>query len=421
MACTEQLTVAARPSGPDGAVIYVLVDALGWEVLRDRPFLNKIVKERRRVETILGYSSGAIPSLLTGMLPSEHGHWNLFYRSPDTSPFRWTAPLLLLPSRIREGRVVRRLVKGISRRLSGYSGYFTIYNLPLKRIRFYDICETTDIYSPGGLAPAQSIFDVFQQAGVAYECFNYHRYTDAQALDEAIRRLQDSNSRVYFIYLSGLDAFLHFNISDRAAVSAKLAWYEAGLQRIYQVAESRFGHARLHVFSDHGMTPIVETRDLIPEVDRLGLKIPEDYLPVYDSTMARFWMFSERAQRGLSDMLGGLPFGRVLPPEELAELGLAFADDRYGHLIFLMNPGVLICPSDMGRIRFDGMHGFHPREDAASHAVLLSSEPLPRPVNHITDIFPMVLEDLRLADPARPNGFAAQGAGLAAGGSVGRV
>ena len=50
----------------DGITIYVLIDALGWELLRSRPFLDDILQERHRVETILGYSSGAIPTVLTG-------------------------------------------------------------------------------------------------------------------------------------------------------------------------------------------------------------------------------------------------------------------------------------------------------------------------------------------------------------------
>ena len=154
----------------DGVTIYVLVDALGWEILRDRPFLDDVLVERHRLETILGYSSGAIPTLLTGEYPNVHGHWNLFYHSPDTSPFRWTAPLARLPRGVRETRVVRRAVKEISRKLSGYSGYFAIYNLPIERLPYYDICETTDIYQPNGLAPTRSLFDRLEAARVTYEC-----------------------------------------------------------------------------------------------------------------------------------------------------------------------------------------------------------------------------------------------------------
>ena len=384
---------------PDGVAIYVLVDALGWEILRDRPFLDDILKERHRVETILGYSSATIPTLLTGQYPNGHGHWNLFYRSPGTSPFRWTAPLRLLPRRLREWRGMRKVVKEVSRLLSGYSGYFAIYNLPLDRIAHYDICETADIYRPGGLAPARSIFDLFIEREIDYECYNYHGHTDEQILTLVPQRLRGAGCRLYFLYLSELDAYLHFHVSDSRGVTERLRFYEDGLRRIYQAALERWGYARLYVFSDHGMTPIHSIYDLIPQVGRLGLSVPGDYLPCYDSTMARFWIGSERGEARLTEFLGSLSCGRLLSDGELKQLGIHFDDGRYGDLIFLMNPGVLLCPSDMGRIRVDGMHGFHPVEDPHAHAVFLSSEPLPAPVRHITEVFALLLRDQGVDEP----------------------
>ena len=385
---------------PDGVSIFVLVDAFGWEILRNRPFLDDVLTERRRLDTILGYSSGAIPTLLTGQYPSEHGHWNLFYRSPATSPFRWTRPLLWLPRQLREDRIVRRVVKEISHRVSGYSGYFAIYNLPLDRIRFYDICETADIYQPGGLAPARTIFDTFVQTGTQYECYTYHQYRDDQTLDRVPQRLRESDSRVYFLYLSELDAFLHFHVSEPHQVTARVRWYEEKLRRILDAATARWGTVRMYVFSDHGMTPIRGTEDFMPKVERLGLTIPNDYLPAYDSTMARFWVFSDRADAALRSFLGSQPFGRLLSSEEMKRLHIDFDDNRYGHLVFVMKPGTLICPSDMGRVPFDGMHGFHPDEDPCAAAALLSTEPLDESVRHIADVQSVILSDLAL-EPVR--------------------
>jgi hypothetical protein len=379
----------------DGAAhIFVLVDALGWELLQGRPFLDDILKERHRVRTILGYSSGAIPTLLTGKHPDEHGHWNLFYRSPDTSPFRWTRPLRLLPQRLREWRGTRRVVRGISQRLSGYSGYFAIYNVPLDRIHHYDLCERGDIYAPNGLAPTRSLFDELRDAGVPYECYNYHRHSDAEILALVPERLRVSDTRTFFLYLCELDAHLHHHVSNQASVTAKLAWYEERVRGVYQAALARWGAARLYIFSDHGMTRIVETRDMMPAVRRLGLSIPDDYLPAYDSTMARFWIFSDRAEARLRDFLDTLPYGRLVDDAERRRLRIAFDDRRYGDLIFVLNPGVLLSPSDMGRVPFDGMHGFHPDEDPDAAAVLLASEPLPRPVTHTTEVLPVLLRDV---------------------------
>ncbi len=378
----------------DSVSLYVLIDALGWEILRDQPFLDDIVQTRSRVETILGYSSGAIPTVLTGQYPRDHGRWNLFYRSPATSPFWWTRPLKWLPYRLREWRGTRRGIKEIAKRLAGYTGYFAVYNVPVDRLPHYDICETTNIYEPDGLAPTASIFDVFTDRQIRYECYNYHTHTDAEILSLVPKRLQTSACQVYFLYLSQLDSYLHFHIDDPEGVRAQLQFYEAGLRHLFATAQKQWGQVRLRIFSDHGMTPIRQTVDLMPEIERLGLRVPHDYLPAYDSTMARFWVEHERAETQLRQCLEQLPYGRVLSAAELDALGLGFDDDRYGHLVFVLHPGTLMCPSDMGRLQFAGMHGFHPHMDPNAYAVFLSSDVHTPPVQHITDIFPTLLADL---------------------------
>ncbi len=375
--------------------IYVLVDALGWEILRGRPFLDDLLVERRWLTTILGYSSGAIPTLLSGMTPSEHGHWNLIYRDPEHSPFRWTRPLARLPRPLVENRVSRRALKMVARRLSGYRGYFSLYDYPVAHLAEFDLTEKRDIYQPGGL-DRPSIFDDMRQAGVPYECYTYHAHTDAQILDLAPERAACSEARVLFLYLSGLDHHLHFHVHEPDSVTATLAWYEAGLRRVWEAATRARRDVRLFVFSDHGMTPIRWTYDLRRDVQALGLRVQADYLPAYDSTMARFWVWSERARRALTDLLTDHPCGRLLAPAELQRLGVWFEDGRYYHLLFLMKPGMLLSPSDMGTVRFAGMHGYHPSEPTAD-AVLLATGPVDRAVEHITQVRDVMREDLGLA------------------------
>jgi hypothetical protein len=163
----------------------------------------------------------------------------------------------------------------------------------------------------------------------------------------------------------------------------------------------------MFVFSDHGMTPIRWTYDLARDVGTLGLRVPDDYLVAYDSTMARFWAWNDRARQRLTDLLDGHPCGQLLERAELARLGIEFSDDRYYQLLFLMKPGMLLSPSHMGAIRFAGMHGYHPSEPTAD-AVLLASVPVDRTVDHITRVRSVLLEDVELQPkPAPATGVAA--------------
>lgn len=375
--------------------IYVLVDALGWEVIRDRPFLDDLWAERRWLVTILGYSSGAIPSLLTGQTPSQHGHWNLLYRDPARSPFAWTRPLGRLPRSMVENRVSRRVLKSVARRASGYSGYFSLYDYPVAHLPQFDLTEKRDIYTPGGL-DAPSIFDDLQAAGIPYEGYNYHTHTDAQILDLAPGRAASTDARVLFLYLSGLDHHLHFHVHEPDSVTRTLAWYEAGLRRVWEAATRARGDVRMFVFSDHGMTPIRWTHDLRRDVEATGLTVLKDYLPAYDSTMARFWVENDRARATLTALLEDHPCGTLMSERELQRLGVWFDDGRYYHMLFLMKPGMLLSPSDMGTVRFAGMHGYHPSEPTAD-AVLLATAPVDKAIDHITGVRGALLDDLGLA------------------------
>jgi hypothetical protein len=382
--------------------IYVLVDALGWEIVRHRRFLDDVLPDRRWLTTILGYSSGAIPTLLSGRLPSQHGHWNLIYLDRERSPFRWTRALGRLPEALVENRVARRVLKTAARRLSGYSGYFSLYDYPVAHLPYFDLTEKRDIYQPGGL-DCPSLFDVLRGHGVPYECYTYHGHTDAEILELAPRRAAAADARVLFLYLSGLDADLHWHVHDAAHVDRTLAWYEAGLRRVWEAATRARGDVRMFVFSDHGMTPIRWTCDLRRDVATLPLSVPGDYLPAYDSTMARFWVWNDRARRMLSELLAEHPCGQLMTPAELARLGVAFDDGRYYHLLFLLKPGMLLCPSDMGSVRFAGMHGYHPSEPTAD-AVLLASVPVDRAVDHITGVHDVLLEDAGVLPATTRNG-----------------
>ncbi len=375
--------------------VFILVDALGWELVKDRPFLADELPYRRRLETVFGFSSGAIPSILTGLLPDGHGHWNLFLYNPERSPFGWTRWLARLPSRWINHRIVRKAVSLIGRRLSGSNGYFSIYGIPVELLRFFDICEKNNIYEAGGLRPQRSIFDRLQESQIAYRVYCYHDYDDAGAVAAILRDLPRRSAQFYFLYLSGLDAFLHDHIDSAEAVACEIRRYENWIRVIYRAALAADPDTAFYVFSDHGMTPVSESFDLMGAVRTLGWREPEHYLALYDSTMARFWFFHEEARRAISGLLQSLPYGRLVRREDRKQLGIAFDDDRFGELVYAMRPGCLIHPSHMGGNRWKGMHGFDPQHPT-SFAVLLARREPRTPVRHIRDLHALMLREAGL-------------------------
>jgi hypothetical protein len=366
--------------------VFVLIDALGWSYLEGRDFLNDLLPYRQPLRTVLGYSSGAIPTILTGKPPAEHGHWNLFYYDPEHSPFRWLRPFGRLPTFVLENRLTRRALKEAGRRLLGLGPLFDCSISP-RLLPWFSWTEKRNIYDRDGIVSGPSIFDRLAHAGVEHRVYTYHRYRDEETLQTAQRDLRAGGARFYFLYLSELDSFLHMHCDEPSRVTDQLLAYERDLRAVFQVALASDPGARMAVFSDHGMTPVGRHFGLVREVEALGYRMPEDYLAVYDSTMARFWFFSDRARGAILARLGSLAEGRVLADVELQKMGILFSDRRYGEVVFLLEPGCLLSGSDFNGSRWmpRGMHGYHP-DDPYSHGIFLSSDAPASPLRSIADV-----------------------------------
>jgi hypothetical protein len=370
-----------------GIRIFVLIDALGWKYLEHREFLNDILPHRAPLQTVLGFSSGAIPTMLTGLPPAVTGHWNLFYHDPGGSPFRWLRYFQFLPDAVLEHRVTRKLVKELGRRVLGMGQLFECSVNP-RLLPWFNYVEKKNIYDRGGVSGAPTIFDQLANKGIPHRVYSYHRMTDAQILQKAEGDIRAGAASFFFLYLCEMDMFLHMHCHEPEKIDARLQWYDRGLRQVFQVAKEVDSDSTMTVLSDHGMTLVQHHFDLTNEVDGLGFKMPGDYLAVYDSTMARFWFFNDRARQEIRNCLEGMYCGRILGDDELRRLGVFFADRRFGELIFLLRPAWILSKSDFNGKGWmpRGMHGYHP-EDPYSDGIFLSSAEPPLLVQTIADAY----------------------------------
>ncbi|HUO04936.1 MAG TPA: alkaline phosphatase family protein [Candidatus Binataceae bacterium] len=368
------------------ASIFILMDALGWEWIKDHPFLKEVAPYRRALDSVLGFSTAAIPSILTGKFPQEHGRLSLFHMAQDRSPFNRLSWICSMPPAVVENRYVRYGVKRIARRLNNLNGYFQLYGVPLSYLPKLDVCEKRNIYAPGGIPGSTSIFDMLERNSTPYRVYCYHDGPDRQLLEAIETDLRRGEAKFYFLYLAELDAFLHHHADDERAVSAVLAHYSDAIAHLYEVARATYAQADIHVFGDHGMAPTRQTANLQERLARLPISAPDDYLCILDSTMARFWFFSDSARGMVMAALGEEKRGSWLSRAELEGLRAWFPDRRYGEEIFLMEQGTVIAPSHMGITAPAGMHGFHPAAQW-SRSAFVSSADYGNELSQITDIF----------------------------------
>jgi hypothetical protein len=121
--------------------ISILIDAAGWEIVKDTPFLKNIAPQRKRLDSVFGYSSACIPSIVSGRWPQSHRNWCYFTYDPIKSPFRSLTGFKYLPRALTGRRRVRRLLTALVRKRIGFEGYFDLYNIPFDQIHLYDFSE----------------------------------------------------------------------------------------------------------------------------------------------------------------------------------------------------------------------------------------------------------------------------------------
>src|SRR5678816_86547 len=299
-----------------------LVDALGWEIAEHFGFGREHFATRASLGTVLGYSAAAIPSLLSGATPAEHGSWAMFRRSDATGSFqslRWIPPL---PHKVdwRARKYIRRWLD----RRGAVKSYYDLYEIPAHLLHRFDLGQTGDPFRPGGLA-RETVFDWMHAEGIRYQLWDY-------------RTGEGENMRA---------------------------------------ARANDVELEIVLLSDHGMTDVTDTVDVWQTLAKHGWKVGRDYLAFFDSTMARTWG-GEGVADAVTLALEGK--GRRLDAPQLRAFGCYFPDGSYGDDIFLADPGVLIVPSFMGARRIAAMHGYHP-EDRFSRGVFMTDAPMPAPAS----------------------------------------
>lgn len=376
----------------DKIAIYTFVDAFGWEVYQRYGFLNDLMPHARRLETTFGFSSAADPSILTGRYPDEHGHWSAFYYDPKNSPFKWFKYLSYLPGVIFDRWRVRHWLSKFIKAAYGYTGYFELYSVPFDKLPHFEYLEKRDYFVPGGILKTDTIFDWCAENKVPYYCSNW-RESEETVVVANKREISKGEIKMAYVYLPKLDALMHNYGTKHDKVNDKIRWLEKQVLDVYETAKQHYKEVSLYVISDHGMADVSGSVDLIKKIKGLGLTYGEDYVAMYDSTMARFWFPNPSARAKVEECLNSVDEGKIVSEEELKQMRVPHEGSKFGELFFLMNPGILINPSFMGLKAIPGMHGYHPH-DKDSYASIISNRPLPDNINSITDIRKTMQQEL---------------------------
>ena len=370
--------------------IFLFIDALGWKIVNDHSFLADLLPYRKKTDMQFGYSSSAIPTILSGKTPAEHGHLGLFRFAPDASPFKKLSSFawLFKPAAFWDRGRVRHHLSKMLKKWYGFTGYFQLYRMPVWKLKYVDYCEKRDLFAANGMEDIANLHDVLSAKNTAFHISNW-RLCDGENYRAAEKAIE-SGKNFLFVYTASFDGVLHNHINDEEVIKDKLEEMKLRITSLYQKAQEYAEQVHFTVISDHGMTPLAGTVDIMSQISQSGLVFGRDYGACFDSTMARFYYLSERAESTISGIMKEFP-GHFLSEAEEVRYKIYRSDRAFGDAIFLLDAGIQIVPSDMGGVPLNGMHGFIP-ENEHSFAAILSNTAIPEYVGHVADYFKFMIE-----------------------------
>jgi len=376
--------------------LFIFIDSYGYELIKKHGVLLDELSFSKPLKMQFGYSSTAIPSILTGRKPSEHGQFTFFYRAENGhSIFRFFDSFWfkLIPSFISKRRKFRVLLSKILKSKFNISGYFDLYAVDFENLKYFNYSEMNDLFAPGAFTGIKNLKDVLVEKNVSHFISDW-RKTEDENFEDLKSTIQKRKPNFIFSYFAGLDGIQHMHTKDGDETVQKLNYYKEKITEVLEVANANYSNVEFAIFSDHGMTTLKNEVDILPILKSLNLEFGNDILYFIDSTMARIWYLNkEHRNRVRNKIISANVPGRFLSVDEMREWGILFEDGKYGDDIFLAEPGIQFNPSDMGNKALPGMHGYDPSDDDSNAIWASNYRPKVEPME-VKDIFQCMEEKI---------------------------
>jgi hypothetical protein len=361
-------------------VLVVFVDALGTAQLERFGETLSFVPHRRALGGVLGYSSGALATVLTGAPGSEHGRMCLFSQRSEGEPSLLTplSWLGILPRVVHERGRLRRMLARVLSRSAGLTGYVALHRVPPDAFRWLDLPEREDIFAAKEIGGVPTFLARAREAGLCVYASPW-QLPEGRRWEEIHRTLERDTPDLAFLYAAELDGVLHAEGNDGNAARAVRIRIAEHLERA-RTAMLRGGGSLLTVLvGDHGMADVHKTIDPRGVVSRIGARVWGD-----PAALVRARIELERAK---------LP-GVWLDAAALEKRDAPTQGSPYGNALFLLEEGCIFAPSYVGG-KARGMHGYD-LPSRSAQAAIASDQPLPASVSSLVDLAPMVTSALGL-------------------------
>ena len=370
------------------------------------PFLHSLAKEGISGSLVPTFGFEPDAAYIAGLYPDQVDGGAQFWHDPSKSPFKYIPLLKCLNYLPRFPELVFRklLIKSIMQFCKSPS--LSLARVPFHLLRYFSFPMEVGMAHPD-FCSTSTVFDQLRGAGKSwlFHCHPNQRVDLDTVVSRAEADLQSPLSFAFF-HIGNLDTIGHSYGPISPEMKNELRKVDEGVKKILQVAKERFDEVHFLVIGDHGMMTIDQTINVWKMLDALPLKLEKDYLCFLDSTMARFWFFSKSSREMIVAELEKLDGGHILNKEEIDRYHLNYSHSKFGELIYLADPRVLIFPNYYQKDQpGKGMHGYAPETSEQQSLLMLYSPRVggmvgskKNPID-MRQVFPTVLDLLNLPIP----------------------
>ena len=402
-------TPMKRRISVDGPIVMILIDAFSSHYLskKDSPFLYSMAKNGYYYETDVLFAYRGIEAIIfSGVPPNIHKVWTEFCLKSDVTNekktktnkiFKKIIKIIDAVSNDRLSRASRYVYHGYILR----SGIFMPVLIPVDVLDHFETSQPY-IFEPNALGEIPTLFDIFRENNNGF-IFLATPITksDNDTLNKTLQMRNKDNYDLWFMKFGILDSLGHKFGPHSDELKKGLKRIDFMVEQVASRFQAKYTNPIFVILSDHGMTKVKKTIDLLQELEELNLSMPRDYIMFLDSTMARFWFFSRLARIKIMNKLSEIKTGCILDNSNLEQLGISKVGYRYGEEIFVLNEEYAFFPDFFRRNSPPkGMHGYAFESD---NPILIINSPKidleRRKKVHFVDLMPTVLDLMGLPIP----------------------
>jgi len=394
-------------------VIVMFIDAFSSNYLKNElcPALYALSEKYQcyDIDPMFAFQ-GIGATIYTGTWPNTTKIWAEYVRGDDEflceRPF--LQEILTFVDSIPNDRI-NWDVRYVLLKLFGKEYIGTPNAIPAKQLRYFKTCLQKAYTRENCIsATLKTLFDVARENEISYNFIHPPTQLEHRAIDTTIKSIYDGiMPDLTILHLGSLDLIGHNYGPNTEEMREGIKKIDDAVGNITQAINESANGIQLVIFSDHGMSPVLEYLNILEIVNDLSVSIGDDYFMFLDSTMARFWFRNSDAKKEIINALSKCKQGHILEPGECAKHHIDNLNGEHGEIIYAVDDGVAIYP-DYFR-RHDppkGMHGYASPDDNPI-MILCSEGTVPR--SHISldptkplemvDIMPIILDLLNCPIP----------------------